>query len=148
MIEKWSGEFQIFINGKHVKTICNRVMDAALNKMANILAGVSPDLQIKYLAVGTSNTSVTNTQTQLGAEIFRTIPVTSPTLTATGEITTEFILLESEAIGNIEEIGIFCGASATSTTNSGTMLSRILWKKTKTNSEEITIKRIDRVVRT
>ena len=143
----WQGTFEILVNGEKIATIENRVMDDALNKIANILTGTAPNLEIKYLAVGTSNAPVTNTQTQLGAEFFRTPPVSAPVLANTGEVATEFILLDTEAVGNIEEIGIFCGSTATSTANSGFLLSRILYKKTKTISEEITIRRNDKVVR-
>jgi hypothetical protein len=56
-------------------------------------------------------------------------------------------LLDAEAVGNLEEIGIFCGSTATSSVNTGTLMSRILFKKTKTANEEITIRRTDKVVR-
>lgn len=145
--ESWHGKFEIYIGNELVKTIDNRVMNAALNSLIGNLTATQTNLQIKYLAVGTSNTAVTDTQTQLGAEFFRTAPITAPTITNVGEVTTEFILLDTEAVGAIKELGIFVGSSATSTANSGIMLSRVLWDKTKTNSEEITIKRIDKVVR-
>jgi hypothetical protein len=66
---------------------------------------------------------------------------------STGRIETTFTILDNEAVGIIREIGIFGGAAATSTPNSGTLIARVLWNKTKSSSEEITIKRIDRVVR-
>lgn len=143
----WQGRFEIYVNGKLDAVITNRIMDAILNEMADVLKGTAPDLSIKYVALGTSNTALTDTQTGLVTEIFRTAPVSNPTRTATGEITTEFTILDTEAVAQIEEIGIFVGSSATSSANSGKLLSRILWSKNKTNSEELTIRRVDKIVR-
>jgi hypothetical protein len=110
------------------------------------LQGETPDLEIKYLALGTSNTPVTVLDTKLGVEIFRT-PIAAQSITAKGELTTEFIVLYNVAGGQIEEIGIFGGSTATSTADSGTLISRILWSKAKTNSEELNFRRIDRLSR-
>lgn len=141
------------IESKDVKTgqikqeiVKNKVMDSVLNKLIGVLQGTAPDLQIKYLALGTSNTAVTTNDTKLGAEIFRTA-VVSQSATNTGEITTEFVILDNEAVGTIEEIGIFGGTTATLVADTGTLISRILWHKEKTNSEELSIKRIDKVGR-
>jgi hypothetical protein len=127
--------------------INNQVMDTVLNQLIESLTGVDPDMEIKYLAVGTSSAALGDNQTQLTTEIFRTPPTTIPTRTATGQVETEFTILDSEAVATIEEIGIFGGSTASMTTDSGTLLSRILWHKVKTSSEEITITRIDKVVR-
>jgi hypothetical protein len=148
----WQGKFIIQIKDKArgkvtEEVINNRVMNAVLNQLSDTLLGDAPDLEIKYLALGTSNTPVSDGQIQLGAEIFRTQAVNGPVRTQTGQIETEFTVLDTEAVGTIEEIGIFVGSSATASANSGTLLSRILWHKEKTNSEEITFKRIDRMVR-
>ena len=150
-LPSWIGVFEITIynldTGKLKKKIVfNRVMDVGLNALADTLVGTTPDLEIKYLAVGTDNTLVTDNDAQLGAEIFRTPPVSGPLRTTVGQIETEFILLDSEAVGSLREVAIFVGATATGTANSGVLLSRILWSYEKTNSEEITIKRIDKIV--
>jgi hypothetical protein len=142
----WKGKFDIFINGKLDMVIFNKVMDTVLDQMVEALRGETPNLEIKYLALGTSNTPVTNTDTKLGNEMFRT-PIISQTKISTAEIVTEFIVLDTEAIGTIEEIGIFGGSAATSSQDTGTLISRILWHKVKTNSEEITFRRTDKVVR-
>ena len=122
-------------------------MDTVLNQLIDSLVGTAPNLEIKYLAVGTSSAALGDAQTQLTTEIFRTPAVTGPTRTATGQVETEFTILDSEAVATIEEIGIFGGSTASITANSGTLISRILWHKVKTSSEEITITRIDKVVR-
>jgi len=148
----YKGQFVIKVKNKITgetteEIINNRIMNAALNKLVEVLEGNAPDLEIKYLAVGTGNTAITDTDTQLATEIFRTEPVVDTTRTATGQAETEFVLLDSEAVAQIEEIGIFCGSTAGAGANTGTLLSRILWSKNKTNSEEISIKRVDRMVR-
>ncbi|RLD20497.1 MAG: hypothetical protein DRI69_06170 [Bacteroidetes bacterium] len=44
-------------------------MNAALDELIKVLQGQSTDLEIKYLALGTSNTPVTDSDTQLGNEM-------------------------------------------------------------------------------
>lgn len=148
MIDKCKsyGGYDIFINGKFIEHIKNRIMDTVLDQLIGAFKGDNPDLEIFYLALGTDNTAVTNADTQLGNEIFRTA-VVSQSDVATGEILTEFIVLDTEAVGNIEEIGIFGGSNATASADTGTLISRILWSKVKSSSEEITFRRTDKVIR-
>jgi hypothetical protein len=141
-----TGTYDIIINGKYVETVKNRLMDTVLTQMIGIYKGDVPNLEIKYLALGTGSTAVTDTDTQLDTEIFRT-PVSVQTDVDTGEILTEFLVLDSEAVATIEEIGIFGGSTASASADSGTLISRILWHKVKSNSEEITFRRTDKVVR-
>jgi len=147
----WSGSF--VIKSTNLKTgevtentVKNRITNTALQAIINILDNVDPDLDIKYLAIGTDNTPLNDNDTQLGNEIFRTQFLTSNN-SATGQFTTTFAVLDNEAVGQWEEIGIFCGNSATSTANTGTLLSRILFSRNKSNLEEIDISRIDTVTR-
>ena len=74
----WQGKFEMIIKNKETGEITydekfNRVMNTVLDQLVDSLKGTSPNLEIKYLALGTSNTPVTDTDTQLGAEIFRTL---------------------------------------------------------------------------
>ena len=123
--------------------IKNRITTVTLNKMINILDGINPDLEIKYLAIGTDNSPLDDADTQLGTEIFRTQFQTS-NHNVEGEFTTTFTILDNEAVDTWNEIGIFCGTGATATPNSGTMLSRILYNRVKTSLEEIEITRLDK----
>ncbi|KNY24850.1 hypothetical protein [Pseudobacteroides cellulosolvens] len=154
MIDKvgWDGTWYITTKNKITGAITeekikNRIMNAALNAFADCLLGITPNYEIKYMAVGTSSAPITDTDTKLGSEIFRVQPVAAPTRTNTGEITTEFQILDSEAVATIEEIGIFCGSTATSSADTGNLLSRILWHKVKSSSEELTFKRVDKIQR-
>lgn len=147
----WSGTFEIEVRDTETgeirtKIIHNKVMDTVLSQLVSTLQGNNPNLEIKYLALGTSNAAVTTSDTELGAEIFRT-PVSAQTVSAVGELTTDFTVLDAEAVGNIQEIGIFGGSTATATANTGTLISRVLWSKIKTNSEELSFKRIDKIGR-
>lgn len=128
------------------EVIWNRITDVALNALIEALDGTDPDMEVAYLAIGTDNSALSDSDTQLGTEVFRTQDLTS-TRTATGEFTTTFTVLDSEAVTTWEEIGIFCGTGATGTANTGTMLSRILYTKEKTSLEEIDITRVDKLER-
>lgn len=130
------------------EVVYNRLVNNSLNTFVDSLVGPqTTDLEIKYLAVGTSDAPVNDTDTQLGAEIDRVQTTQAAARVSTGRVETEFILLKTDAIGAIKEIGIFCGSSATAAANSGTMHARILWDKNKTANEEIVIKRIDIISR-
>ena len=141
-------EIEVKENGKTKEKvkIKNLIMNNALDEVLKSLQDFTVDIGIKYLALGTSNTANTNALTQLGNEIFRTQFVDQDKVDI-GELRTIFTVLDSEAVAQIEEIGIFCGSSATSSANSGLMLSRILWSRNKTNTEEIQFTRVDKVVR-
>jgi hypothetical protein len=141
----WQGTY-IIKTKDSVEIINNRIMDGALTELLKALRGIATDLELAYLAVGTDGTAVTNSDTQLGAEIFRT-PFTAAAVTGIGELTSEAIILEAEAVGTIEEIGIFAGTGATAAADSGLLVSRILWHRVKTASDEIQFTRIDKIGR-
>lgn len=147
----WAGIWNIKIIDKlrgevSETTIKNRVMNTAIDEFLKVLQGTATDMQVKYLALGTGNTAITDNDTKLANEIFRT-QVTSSTKTGTGELTTLAIVLDNEAIGNLEEIGIFGGTTATATKDTGKLISRILWSKVKSGTEELQFTRVDKVVR-
>ena len=148
---KWQGAFEIIIKNKSTgeiqkEYIKNRIMNAAIEQIANPLIGGTANIEIKYLSLGTGSTAITDNDTELDTEIFR-VADSLLTATATGQVTSQFIVLDDEAVATIEEIGIFGGSSATLTANVGIMISRILWHHVKTDSEEITFRRIDTISR-
>lgn len=146
----WMGKFKIKVkeNGqiKEEYEIKNRITNTALDAIINILDNIDPDLDIKYLAIGTDNSPLNDNDTQLGNEIFRT-QFDSSNNDAVGQFTTTFTIFDSEAVATWEEIGVFCGDSATASADTGIMLSRILFNRVKTSLEEIDITRIDKVIR-
>lgn len=115
-----------------------QITNAGSNLYRDSASGVSVPT-ITYVALGTSTTSPTAADTQLGAEVFRKA-VTSYTNGSTGEIFINMYLAPLDAVGDdIEEIGFFGGTSATATANTGVLLARGLWTHNpKTNLESIT----------
>jgi hypothetical protein len=142
----WIGEYDIVI--RHIdgtifrEKLKNRLMNAGLNMVRDAMNGDLTDIKIKYLALGDSNIAVDDTQTQLGNERFRTpfIKYDKPT---TGQLKTTAIAKDTEAVFQIEEIGIFAGSTATSAANAGILVSRILYSRNKTNLESIQFIRTD-----
>lgn len=91
-----------------------------------------------YVAVGTSSTAPTTADTQLGAESFRKA-VTTYTNGATGEVLISMYMAPSDDVGdNIQEVGFFGGASASSLPNSGVLIAHGLYSHaSKANTESI-----------
>ena len=127
--------------------IKNMVTDLALDQLINVLQGDASDMEVAYFALGDSTTAVAGSQTTLGNEIFRTAFLTKAN-TGTGQVTSSTYIIDTEVVGTIEEMGIFCGPSATATADTGNMLSRILWHHVKTSLEEIQVTRVDTISRT
>lgn len=94
-------------------------------------------LYIKYIAIGTGNSTPSSAQTKLDNEVFRKA-ITSYTIGSTGQIYINVYIAPTEAVGVvIAEVGVFGGTSAKSNLNSGIMLGRGLYSHTKTNLESI-----------
>lgn len=92
-----------------------------------------------YFAVGSGTSSPTTSQHTLDSEQYRKVITSKTTGVSTGEGLINCVLLDSEAVGvDIEELGIFCGNTATSSSNTGKMFGRALWSHNpKTSSESI-----------
>lgn len=132
--------------GKLVKRLDfdNQLTNLYRNSVLNQLYGNAFDsLEIKYLGIGTGDAPASATDTQLGTEVFRVIP-TSQTIV---DNYVQTIWVIPTQIGNFtyKEIGVFCG-NATTTLNSGTMISRVNVDIEKTSSMEITFIRRDYVI--
>lgn len=132
--------------GKMVKRLDfdNQLTNLYRNSVLNQLYGNTFDsLEIKYLGIGTGDAPASATDTQLGTEVFRVIP-TSQTIV---DNYVQTIWVIPTQIGNFtyKEIGVFCG-NATTTLNSGTMISRVNVDIEKTSSMEITFIRRDYVI--
>jgi hypothetical protein len=148
-VNGWLGEFEIQItspSGTETIYIKNTITNAGLNMLRDSLKGDITDSQLKYVAVGTSSASINNADTSLTSEFFRT-PITNWTTGGTGILNTTGIILDNEAVGQIEELGFFAGSTASATTDSGIMISRILYSRDKTNLESIQINRTDTIGR-
>lgn len=146
----WQGKFDVFIKQDdewiHDKTINNTITDNGLNFFRDCLRGTVTDAQLKYIAVGTSSTAVSTTDSQLGNEVFRKA-IYSRTAGTTGQCISIGILEDTEANYSIAEIGIFAGTTASATANSGIMVSRVLYSRVKSSLESIQIQRTDTIGR-
>lgn len=143
----WRGRVRItcrHVDGTEtVDEFDNAIMDAGKNLLRDALQGVNAD--IAYVALGSDSTAVAATQTTLVAEQFRK-QITSQTDGATGVLTTVAYIAPPEAnTFTIEEIGWFAGDDATSSTDTGVMVARVLYNKVKTNVESIQIDRTDTI---
>lgn len=141
----WQGEFIVISDGKE-EVIKNRITNIGLNLLRDFLNGDVSDGEIKYLALGTGSTAISDTSTQLEYEFFRTafISTTKPDI---GILEKTAFILDIEAVGNIQELGIFAGSTASTATNSGILISRVLYSRNKTNLESIQFVRRDNISR-
>jgi hypothetical protein len=120
----------------------NQVTNVGLNFIADSFRISTQDNEIKYLAWGSGNTAASSTDTVLETESGRKL-ITSQTSSNIGVCFSICYIAPTEGIGNIEELGWFSGVNASATTDSGTLISRVLYSHTKTALESITITRKD-----
>lgn len=99
-------------------------------------------LQIKYIALGTGTTAPSLSQTQLVSESYRQY-LTQSTLVSTGVVRTTWSIGASNANFHIYEIGVFCGDSATSSADTGNMISRVLVDIDKNSNMVLNVIRTD-----
>ena len=136
------GKYEIFENGKKIKEFKNIITNLLLDEMIGILAGYVPNIDIRYLGLGTDNTAVAVGDTLLGSEYYRSFYIARG-LTAPptyGEIVTDFYITSGEGNTTIEELGIFGGNTANASVDTGTLISHVLWNYTKTSAVELLIR--------
>lgn|SRR4030042_699971 len=140
------GKYEIFEiknnSSKKIDEFNNIITNLLLDELIGSLMGYNPNLEIKYIGLGTDNTAVAATDTLLGTEYCRSLLIDKNlTIPPTyGEIVVDFYLTSSEGNTTIEELGIFCGNNATSTADTGILISHVLWNYTKTSAVELLIR--------
>ena len=145
---RWNSNVRItatHIDGTvEVEWLHNLITNNGLNMVSKELAGISGlnDIYIKYLAWGDGDTAVNVSQGYLSSETGRK-QITSAAATGSGKVEIITIINNDEAVGTIEELGWFAGTAATATANTGVMVARVLYSRTKTNLESLQIDRID-----
>jgi hypothetical protein len=124
----------------------NLITNLAFDLFTDSLLGVvtADEWEIKYIGVGDDNTAPALTDTTLGNEVFRKA-LTSSDNPATGQASTTFYISPDEAVGQIEELGWFCGPLAGAGADSGTMIARLLYSRNKTALESIQVDRLDEI---
>ena len=123
----------------------NLITTAGKNLLALALRESDTDCEIKFIAIGSDNTAVTTGDTTLGNETFRKAVTSQVAGGSAGVTITNLYVAPEEAVGTIEEIGFFCGSTASATTDSGTLFARVLYSRTKTAVESIQIERTDTI---
>ena len=116
----------------------NIITNTCLNNTALSFIGTYPtDNIIKYCAVGTDNTAVAATDTTLGAEVHRS-PYVARSNPTNGVVTIDFYITDT-GVTTIEEVGIFGGNTASQYSDTGVLISHVLWDYDKSSSEELLI---------
>jgi hypothetical protein len=145
----WSGWLRVIVstpNKQHAFSLRNLITDAGLNLMRDALRGVVTDTEVKYVALGTSSTVPAAGDIKLGNEIFRKA-VTKDEAPGTGQAKTICYVAPYEANQAIAEIGFFAGAGATSAKDTGVLVARVLFSRTKNELESWQIERTDSFAR-
>ena len=116
------------------------ITNAGINLFRDALRGLETDIKIKYVAVGTDSTAPADTDTALGAEVFRKAMTTNADGGSDGEGTFTLYLAPADAAGeSIAEVGWFAGSSASGTADTGVLVARALYSHSKTSSESINV---------
>jgi hypothetical protein len=114
---------------------------SGLNLYRAASRSTSTTAQVKFVALGTGNSTPTAAQTILDSEASRKA-ATSYTDGTTGQEVVDFYISPDDAVNvDIAEVAVFAGTTATATVNSGVMLGRGLYSKPdKTNLESIVLR--------
>lgn len=165
---KWKTNIKVIVfdlegNILDIQEFHNLITNVGLNMARDMLYGDVSDGEIKYMAIGDDNTAPTVGDTTLGNETFRKARTSQ---SKPGIRQTRYIQYISppEAVGNIEEFGWFASRDlilaedsdplTTETsdrliregTDSGLMVSRVLYSRVKTALESLQIERTDTFV--
>ena len=144
----WTGLVTVRVYDQNGNTIDvwqkkNLITDAGKNLVRDALKGTTTDLKIKYVALGSNNTAPAGSQTTLLSEQFRKA-ITLQSAGSTGIVTTTGFIAAAEATTfTTQEIGWFAGPSATASANTGIMIARVLYSRTKSALESLEIDRTD-----
>jgi hypothetical protein len=112
------------------------LVDAGHNFFGDCAAGVDTWKNI-YFAIGNGTSSTIHTRTLLDNEQSRKLVTNVIRGAGVGETLFDCFLSDSDAVGlDIEEIAIFAGLTALSSSNSGKMIGRALWSHNPKTSVE------------
>lgn len=117
-------------------TIALTITDSGHNFFRDCSTGVDTWKNI-YFALGNGTSMPIHTQTTLDNEQFRKIVTSIANGVSVGESLFNCFVSDSEAVGlNIEEVAVFAGLSASSSSNSGKMIGRALWSHNPKTAQE------------
>ena len=128
---------------KELKNLLTQISQTVRQQqLLGTYTGPLNQLQIQYFAFGTGTTAPAVTDTQLGNEQFRK-QVTQISAQGTGNVYSVLSLGAQEANFTITEIGVFCGPTATSSANTGVLLSRVAVNIVKNSNLVLNVARTD-----
>lgn len=137
--------FDLDGNIKDVTEFKNLIVTAGLGMVIDAWRGAVADIEIKDMALGDDNTTPVLTDTVLGNETFRMVFTSQAEVTTTSLLSIA-VVAAADAVGLIEEIGWFAGAAADGIgPDTGILVSRVLYNRTKTNLESLQIERTDTI---
>lgn len=127
-------------------TFRNRLTDAGLNLMRDLLIGAIADGRVRYVALGLDDTPPADGDVALGAEIHREA-VTVQTAEGIGEAFHRAFIDTDEANVAIRELGWYATPAATAAVDSGVLVARVLYTHDKDAGESLYVERTDQFVR-
>ncbi len=149
MRARWPVEINVTVTARDLQGrvidithLHNLITTAGLNMGRNGLYGDVGDLEVKYMGIGDDATAPALADTTLGNETFRKAR-TSQSKPADGAVLYTQYIAPAEAVGTIEELGWFAGAAAGAGADTGIMIARVLYSRTKTALESLQIERTD-----
>jgi len=149
-LHSWIGKWEVVIRDLNNNVIertnikPNLIMDDGINMLRDLISGAITDGEIKYIALGDSDTTPAINQHTLGNEKFKKLITSQTNQTGIGILLTTVFISDSEANDfKTEEIAWFAGISASETIDSGIMVARVLYSRQKNNLESWTINRTD-----
>ncbi len=129
-----------------VVEMSNLLTTVGLNIPRDGLAGDVADLEVKAMTIGDDSTAPALGDTILGNETFRKAR-TSQSKPSTGVVIYVQYIAPAEAVGTIEELGWVAGAAVNTASpagkDTGIMIARVLYSRTKTDLESLQIERTD-----
>lgn len=135
--------FDLDGNIKDVIEYKNLIPTVGLGLQIDAWQGLVADIEIKDMALGNDNTPPVLADTTLGNEIYRMALTSQAEVTPTS-LRSIAIVPAADAVGLIEEVAWFAGAGADGVgPDTGVMISRVLYNRTKTNLESLQIERTD-----
>ena len=115
----------------------NLVVGTGRQNILEVMAGLE-SVGVRYIALGTSSTPVTDNDIKLGAEACRSQMV-EKTVSGDNLIMSAFFNGGGSGVNsNFKEAGIFGGSSATNTANSGALICHTLVNFDNTSAQNLT----------
>ena len=137
--------FDLDGNIKDVTEFKKLLVTTGFGMVVDAWQGLVADIEIKDMALGNDNTAPLLINTTLGNETYRMALTSQAEVTATSLLSVA-IVPAADAVGLIEEIGWFAGAGADGVgPDTGIMISRVLYNRTKTALESLSIERTDTI---